>query len=165
MKLNNQGLIAADVIVAVAILNIVAVFVVLGILRAVGEIKVAETKAQLSEIHKAVWLLSNDTGQLPGHLPAESRQFLSRNIWDLNSKKAGLTVNDSPQKYPNWQGPYISAIPKDPWGNDYFFTSRYLVAVGNGQWEWAVVVGSFGPNGTSQNIDPNDQDDIIRVVR
>jgi general secretion pathway protein G len=36
--------------------------------------------------------------------------------------KNGLAdLIQKPQDAPNWHGPYMDSIPKDPWGGDYFY--------------------------------------------
>jgi hypothetical protein len=51
--------------------------------------------------------------------------------------------------YPGWDGPYLANVPRDPWGNNYFFDNDYTINQQN-----VVAIGSFGPN----RVGPNNYD-------
>jgi len=76
-------------------------------------------------------------------------------VWDLNAANAGLVATNG--GFPNWDGPYMQSVPKDPWGSDYFFDLDYRI---DGK-DFAVV-GSFGPNKVGKNL--YDSDDIILIL-
>ena len=76
-------------------------------------------------------------------------------IWDLTTPEAGLL--SATGAFTNWKGPYIQAIPKDPWGSDYFFDPDYYI-----DGTPLPAVGSFGPNGQGQNN--YDSDDLYRIL-
>ena len=65
---------------------------------------------------------------------------------------AGLVADDPVTPYPNWNGPYIPSIPKDPWGQDYFMDTDYEID-GNSD---NVIIGSYGPDKCCSNsYDPD----------
>lgn len=70
---------------------------------------------------------------------------------------AGLIDTDG--AYLNWKGPYMGVIPKDPWGNNYFFDTDYDIGGG----VMRVVLGSYGPNGVGNNL--YDADDIRLILQ
>ncbi|MCX7591647.1 MAG: type II secretion system protein GspG [Kiritimatiellae bacterium] len=137
------------------VLGLVAVLVAIAIpslARIRRNARIEEARSTLEMIHAAVRQLAWDTGKWPGGTACSQR---TGECWDLTTGAAGLLSNDG--RFSNWQGPYISKVPKDPWGSNYFFDSSYRI---NGQMK--VVVGSFGPN----RVGPNkfDSDDIVLVI-
>jgi len=76
-------------------------------------------------------------------------------VWDLNSPSAGMVATDG--GYPGWDGPYLANVPRDPWGNNYFFDNDYTINQQN-----VVAIGSFGPNGVGPNN--YDADNIILII-
>ena len=107
----------------------------------------------LKEIQLGIELLATDTEQWPG--PNDVGKIANQEVWDLNAGTAGLVATNG--GFPNWDGPYMQSVPKDPWGSDYFFDPDYDI---NGK-DFAVV-GSFGPNKVGKNL--YDFDDIILVL-
>jgi len=76
-------------------------------------------------------------------------------VCDLNAANAGLVATNG--GFPDWNDPYIPAVPTGPWGSCQFFDPDYRL---NGI-EY-VVVGSFGPNKIGQNL--YDSDDVILKI-
>ena len=154
---------------AFTLIELMIVVIIIGILAALAanryhsyrdKVKAAEAQVWINRIAKAVDELAADTGQWPGHQPAGYvYQGAYNEVWDLNAPRAGLRTNDSSNPFPDWHGPYIAeTIPKDPWGNDYFFDTDYR---GEDN-KWYAVVGSFGPNGYGPNV--YDKDNIVLVI-
>jgi hypothetical protein len=52
-------------------------------------------------------------------------------------------------------------VPKDPWGNDYFFDTDYDLEPGGGT-NWAVVLGSYGPS--NPTMDQYGPDVVIYTI-
>ena len=136
--------------------------VIIGILTAISistymtykeKAKTARVQTELKNIHLAIEALASDTERWPG--PNTIGVTVDQEIWDLTTPEAGLL--SAMNAFTNWQGPYIQAIPPDPWGNDYFFDPDYYI---NGN--PVPVVGSFGPNGAGQNN--YDSDDVYRIL-
>jgi len=107
----------------------------------------------LKEIQLGIELLATDTEQWPG--PNDVGKIANQEVWDLNAGTAGLVATNG--GFPNWDGPYMQSVPKDPWGSDYFFDPDYNINGKN-----FAVVGSFGPNKVGKNL--YDFDDIILVL-
>jgi hypothetical protein len=107
-------------------------------------------------IYKAMILLESDTGQWPGHQTvSQINKGGGNEVWDLSVGAARLVITDG--NFPDWDGPYLPSVPKDPWGNDYFLDTDYAI---NGV--DYIVLGSFGPNGVGQNL--YDDDDVIKII-
>ena len=137
-----------------------------------GNAKLAKAQHEIDQITTAIRFLENDSGQwpdhqpidvmcrdLPGGCPAGNELCDDGCTNDFTSGYAGITQDDSSTPYNNWSGPYMSNIPQDPWGNDYFFDTDY----DHPDRGWVVVVGSYGPNGIGFNL--YDSDDIVKILR
>ena len=103
----------------------------------------------LRNLQHVIVLLANNTERWPG--PNSVGVAANQEVWDLNSSNAGLVAATA--DFPDWNGPYIQSLPKDPWGSDYFFDPDYSINY--------AVVSSFGPNMVGQNV--YDADDIYLI--
>ncbi len=116
--------------------------------------KTGKAKSDLRAIQNAVELLAADTEKWPGGIVVGL--INKKKISDLSEKASGLITEDS-KIFPNWAGPYIESIPKDPWDRDYFFEGDYKISGTK-----HAVLGSYGP------IEKNgktlvDDDDVILI--
>ena len=152
--LDKRGFTLIELIVVVAILSGLMVSALMAYSSFRDKAKKVQALAQLKKIQLAIENLALDTDQWPGPNPVG--ELASKNVWDLTTKAAGL-VDYNKNKFDNWNGPYIDSIPKDPWGNNYFFDPNYIINK-----QRFVVIGSFGPNGTGQNRD--DGDNIVIIL-
>ncbi|GAG40696.1 unnamed protein product, partial [marine sediment metagenome] len=84
----------------------------------------------------------------------------------LDTPAAGLQSTDG--GFPGWGGPYMTAVPVDPWGNRYIFDTDYTCntavsgceGIPNGTVTRAIHSG--GPNGSG--INGYDSDNIVLVL-
>ncbi len=158
----REGFTLIEILIAVSIIAVLASIIIAAANGARESAKIAKAKAMARQIRTAISMLEGDTGQWPGHKTIEEVEGGAggNEIWDLNAPLAGLTATDG--NFPNWNGPYISSIPLDPWGNNYFFDTDYDVDPGSGT-TWAAAVGSFGPNGQGRNV--YDSDNIFLILK
>ena len=151
--LDRSGFTLVELIVVVAILSVIMVSALFGYNSFREKARKVQVQAQLKKVKFAIENLALDTEQWPGPNPVG--ELASKNVWDLNAGAAGLVqANDD---FDNWNGPYIDAIPKDPWGSDYFFDPNYRIGS-----DGFVVIGSFGPNKTGKTLD--DGDNIVLIL-
>jgi len=143
-----RGWTTVEIMIAVIIIGLLAAIAVplMSKARRSARNKQAETDVQI--LAAAILQLAWDTGKWPGGLdrsvPGDPE------ITDLTTADAGLILVDS-NKFPNWKGPYVREILRDPWGARYFFDPDYRISG-----VMRPVVGSFGPNGSALNVYDDD---------
>ena len=163
-----KGFTLIELLVVIAIIGILASFVFISFPGFSEKARIARAESMLGNIYSAIMQLEVTTGCWP-KTPAEANCKTpyvvesgagSNEIWNLGHLDVGI-LGDNDNAFPGWSGPYLDKIPKDPWGNDYFMDTDYDIDPTAGE-TWAVVIGSFGPNGQGQNL--YDDDDVIRVL-
>lgn len=167
MKAARGGFTLIELLVVIAIIGILSAVVLASLNTSRQKAKVGAAQAELSELRTAVTSLSVETGEWPGHQTVGVVNTGANNeIWDLSTDESGLLSTDG--SYSNWKGPYMLDIPLDPWGNAYFLDTDYQVNAsdapcnGGGSCADVVALGSFGPDGTGQNV--YNADDIIIIL-
>jgi type II secretion system protein G len=150
---HNRGFTLIEILVIIAIISILASIAIPQYTAYRDKARIALIKADLRNIQRAMEILASDTERWPG--PNSVGVTANQEVWDLNSPDAGLVVSNG--GFPNWNGPYIDSVPKDPWGSDYFFDPDYKI----GGVDYPVV-GSFGPNKVGPNI--YDSDDLYLIL-
>ena len=158
----SKGFTLIEILVVIAIIGILASIVLVALNQSRQSARVAKARIELKGLRTAMVSLENDTNEWPGHKTIDDVETGSsgNEMWDLTVDEAGFMGTDG--AFPNWNGPYFENIPRDPWGNHYFFDTDYDVDPSGGA-TWASVVGSFGPNGVGQNL--YDGDDVIELLR
>lgn len=149
----NGGFTILELIVNVAIIGILTAIAIPAYINFRDKARVAQAKSDLHTIMLAMEQLANDTSKWPG--PQNVGVTADAEVWNLSASSAGLVATNG--GFPNWQGPYMQSVPKDPWGSNYFFDPDYKI----GGTDYAVI-GSFGPNQCCKNT--YDSDNIYLVL-
>lgn len=156
-RTSRAGFTLIELLVVIAIISILASIVLSSLSTARDKARIAKARLEVRQIRNAINLLQVDTDKWPGGKTIDEIQQNAQDneIWDLSTGAAGLVSNDG--GFTNWQGPYMSMMPKDSWGNNYFFDTDYHIGT-----DQVVAIGSFGQNGVGQNV--YDSDNIIEVL-
>lgn len=149
----SAGFTILELIVNLAIIGILSAIAIPAYITFRDKAKIAQAKSNLKNIQLAIEQLANDTEKWPG--PQSVGVTADAEVWDLNSGSAGLVATNG--GFPNWKGPYMKSVPKDPWGSDYFFDPDYYV-----KGTKYAAIGSFGPNKCCRNV--YDSDDVTLLM-
>jgi len=167
---NSRGFSLVELLVVVSIIGVIATIAMLAMGRARQMALETSAKDDLANLRTAILMMENDTDKWPNGCPPWSNRNPEV---DLTTAQAGLmiqpTVGDqgdgcqwTSQAVAKWEGPYITSITDDPWGNHYYFDPDYLPYQGcpsiPDELEAAAIV-SFGPNG--EGLNDYDCDDIF----
>ena len=99
----SRGFTIIELLIVMAILGMLAVMVAPNLFSKADSARRDAALSQISGIGSALAAHRLDVGQYPDSLEGLMTNTTGRSTWD---------------------GPYIrSAVPKDPWGNDYFYSS------------------------------------------
>lgn len=146
-RMKKNGFTLIEIMVATALIGLLATLGSLAITKSIRDSRIQRAQTELAMVSAAVLQLAWDTGKWPnGRLRTSGG---STEMWDISLARCGLLETDG--SYDNWKGPYYDGAVKDPWKNRYFFDPDYL-----DDGVMRVVVGSFGPNGSGQNIYDSD---------
>jgi general secretion pathway protein G len=106
---SRGGFTLIEILVVVTVIAILAALVGPSVFRHLGRAKDAAARSQMEMLGAALDAYRLDNGRYP-----TSAQGLE-----------ALNVEPTTEPRPrNWQGPYLrKAVPLDPWGNSYSFTS------------------------------------------
>lgn len=153
----DKGFTLVELMIVIAVLGILAAIAIPNFLSYREKAKNAQALYDMEVIEMAIMALALDTNMWPGGGNAGVAPGMGGGgeVADLSSPTAGLMSSDG--SFLGWAGPYLQAIPKDPWGNDYHFDEDYNL---DGQAVVALVSG--GPNGSGVNA--YDEDDVILVI-
>lgn len=162
-RLQSRGFTLIELLVVIAIIGLLSSIVFASVNSARGKAKIAKAQADLKQIELAIALLYDSTGLHPG------RQTITPCVQDaevfLNQPGAGIESTDG--GFPGWNGPYMSKVPLDPWGINYYYDPDYLcgpTTLGcNGSSQTVRVIQSFGPDNTQTY--GNGDDIVIMLCR
>lgn len=167
MKDNKKGFSLVEILIVIAIIGILSSIVLFYLWDAKEKAKIIRAKAEVKEIYNAIIMLESDVEEWPGHQESNKINQISNNeicsdgcSFGLSDNQSGIVSTDG--NYSNWKGPYMPSIPLDPWGNEYFFDTDYDIDIDPVAKKWAVVIGSYGLNGTGNNL--YDEDDIFYII-
>ncbi|MFO1507559.1 MAG: type II secretion system major pseudopilin GspG [Lysobacterales bacterium] len=129
-----RGFTLIEILVVVVILAILAVIVVPRVMERPGEARIVRARQDIQGIVTALNLYKLDNFAYPG-----TEQGL-----------AALVTKPSGQPdAPNWKGPYLDRVPKDPWGHPY----QYAQPGRHGDVDVWTDGADGRPGGSGENAD------------
>lgn len=130
MNARRCGFSFIEILVVVAIISILATIVGVSVYPQIEKANVTKARAQIGNFKTALQTYFNDNGRFPSEAQG------------LAALCTAPTIPPEAKNYP--EGGYLdsSAVPKDPWGNDYIYT-----VPGPGGKPYEIV--SYGRDGKS----------------
>jgi general secretion pathway protein G len=134
---SKGGFTLIEILVVVTVIAILAALVGPSVFRHLGRAKDAAARSQMEMLGAALDAYRLDNGRYP---------TTAQGLAALNAEP---TAEPRPR---NWQGPYLrKAVPPDPWGNPYSFTSPG--AVNTGSYDLLTYGADGKPGGEGEDAD------------
>lgn len=138
-KMNKKGFTLIELMLVVIIISVLVAMVAPRLVGRSQEARVAAAGADIeSNIAVALGLYELDNGIFP---------TTEQGLVALKKKP---TSSPAP---PNWKGPYVRKIPKDPWGNGYSYVSPGVHNLRD------YDLSSLGPDGVESSDDISNWED------
>ena len=160
---NNKGFTLIELLVVISIIGLLSSVVLTSLTSAKNKARIARSRSDLNQIRTAMILLENDTGLHPAKISTDPCVQNPEVYFD--SCEAGIQCTDG--GFPGWNGPYMNAVPLDPWGTNYYFDPDYTCTdqIGCERFTSGTVtraIVGFGPN-KAEDYGPG-SDDITLVL-
>ena len=153
IRSKRRGFTLMEILVSVGIFALITGVLIVRFGQANRKAKISKAQTDLEQLKTSIEILYEDTGQHPLHLSLSPCVQVSST--DVNTSSAGIITSDG--SFPNWNGPYLTSLPLDPWGRQYRFNARYTCNTANGcsgmMGVQSRVVHSRGSDGTVGNSD------------
>ena len=144
---SKNGFSLIEIVIVVAVLSLLAMLAVQAMLKSYRMTQINKAKSDIAKLHDSMKSLIWDTGYWPGGAQPISDKDTDTEFMQLDAIESSLMENS--HNHPNWDGPYMDYVPRDPWGNSYFLDTKYYPN-GIGQTPVISIIGSLGPGGKGQ---------------
>jgi general secretion pathway protein G len=124
----TAGFSLIELMVVIAIMGLLATVVAVNLMGQTYKAKVTKVMADFDAMKKAIDIYKLNVGKYPSKL---------EDLWQAPGGAKG------------WNGPYIDADPKDPWGNAY----KYEAPIGTGKPKLICYGEDGAPSGTGEAQD------------
>tara|TARA_Y100000310_G_scaffold276284_1_gene293306 strand:+ start:138 stop:668 length:531 start_codon:yes stop_codon:yes gene_type:complete len=154
LRNKNNGFTLIELLIVIAIIGLLAAIVLVSLGNARERAKIAQAESMVEQLHKAILINYNESG---GTSPFPSNTAIGTGctlLWEPGTV-VGIVNNDG-DRYDNWTGPFLTEVPKDPWGNCYALDGPlYENVYGNGNPpEHTSMICSAGPDESFENPSP-----------
>ena len=161
-KQNSLGFTLIELLVVIAVIGLLSSTVLVSLEGARERARIAEAESMIEQLHKIILInYQNSDGTSP--LPANTGIGTGCTYWGPGTI-VGF-VNNPGNYYDNWMGPYLSEVPKDPWGNCYVMDGPVEEGCPA---PYGSMICSSGPNGSFAgadypwNLPPGQGDNICK---
>ena len=144
---NKKGFTLIELLVVISVIGVLSSIVLVSLEGARERARIAKAESMIEQLHKIILInhLNSD-----GTSPSPSNTAIGTGCIYWGPGTVVGFVNNSGNYYANWMGPYISEVPKDPWGNCYVMDGP----VGEGcPASYGSMICSSGPNGSFAGVD------------
>jgi len=172
---NKQAFTLIELLVVIAIIGILSSVVVVSMSGIRDDASKKAVLKQFNEINRSITQLYLHTGFYPNNnetLCEPLDEISETNEFFLSDPNSGLVTNG--RSLAGWKGPYMQEIPRDPWGNEYYFDDDYRCLAETDGCQGVTdpagallsgVIVSCGPNGALSNgACAYDADNIVLVL-
>jgi len=174
MVLMKKGFTLIELLVVIAIIGILSAVVLTSLNSSRESAKSAKVARDLDALYKAMLIMNVDTDRYPNNLDELCQplaEISDTNEFAISNTNSGFITNG--RGWEGWNGPYVSEVSLDPWGNEYYFDDDYACRPNtlgcNGVDDAGVLntgaIVSCGPNGAiNTGSCEYDDDNIVRVL-
>mgnify|MGYP003967705327 FL=1 len=175
----QSGFTLIELLVVVFIIGVLSSIAIISLREAVNKAHIAAARADLNALAKGIDLLCDDTGLLPYSWENDDFHDCSTCVpydypAEMDQCHAGLecaeTDSNNDFYFPNWNGPYVSHVPLDPWGKQYLLDFDFRCTQDHGcagvihpDWNTVRALVSAGPNG-SFTANGDHLDDVAYIL-
>lgn len=137
---SHKGFTLIEMLVVIAIISILLGIGINSFTQAQEKAKQTRAKADLRQIRNGVVALQLDTGKYPNGCPPDGQSnpevrldgATSGLVEEPTEGTVGGLCEWTASDVSRWAGPYVPKIPKDPWGESYWFDPDYWGVPGAG---------------------------------
>jgi len=158
MKQKHKAFTLIELMAVMAIIGLLSSVVLVTLRSAREKAKIAEAKLIVNELHKIILINYQESN---GTSPSPSNTAIGTECSYWGPGTVVGFVNNSGNRYTSWLGPFLSRVPKDPWGNCYAIDGPVNESCPEDH--CGSKICSAGPNGNFQswNGTPESRDDDI----
>ena len=165
-KKSQGGFTLMELMIVIAIIGILSSIAIPNFISYRKRGLIAHAQAELKSLEKVIKVMALDTNCYPSGDPVADFEQGGPDFYLDNDPGYGLVgadddfLDDVADAGGFWAGPYMGEMPKDPWGNYYWFDADWR----NNEDGWDyVAIGSNGPDGVGKN-DYDDPDNIVLII-
>ena len=143
---DTKGFTLIELLVVIAIIGLLSTLAFTSLSNARQRANIAKAQHMIEQLHKVIMINYSESN---GTSPTPSNTAIGTDCTYWPPGTVVGFVNNPANYYSNWLGPFITKVPKDPWGNCYVLDGTINESCGtdpNG-----AKICSAGPNGSFQS--------------
>lgn len=160
---NKKGFTLIELLVVISIIGVLSSIVMVSLNDTRKRAKIATAQNMVAQLHKIILINYQESG---GTSPAPANTDIGTGCAYWGPGTVVGIINNDGDRYADWLGPYLSEVPKDPWGNCYSIDG--VVNEGCPGDPNGSKICSAGPNGSFESwngLPESRGDDICRSFK